>query len=483
MVCDDSFSHLAAYRSNMMRLEYKIRRRHTGGRKEDGKSSEKHYIVENESKKSMLPRKMMSKPIRLFPILAIFLSTFAIVFPAMQSRENWQKWYQIMPQSKYPKLSRRFPKFGTPEFAQLCNWTKQPVSLERNCTLWARPSPESHEGISKWISDIIRSHLQAKLRGCHLLIDYGPDVDIHQVITPIQNTHSGSASLAMNWTVPSGFDCSPYLSWRSCMESYKYSPIQLKTLRLPQLPDYRFAHRAEMRFWLKESAFMELEQALPGFRLESGMACSLGSLFHLSPFAAQYEPRLFTSIFPLLRDESALTVALYVRTGLTDVVADKEQKREDVPLQDPTSRFTKSDTVACALFQEHQHLKKNAAAGLPYSQVIWMVLTDSKDVKQWITEKYSGEDVYLNISAGREQGMLPQVVKRKVLTTASRGVHTRVARHPSTAEFAEAMIDWYLIGESDLVVGNGPSFGATGALRTARPYYDLVRCSLIEMVH
>ena len=113
-----------------------------------------------------------------------------------------------------------------------------------------------------------------------------------------------------------------------------------------------------------------------------------------------------------------------------------------------------------------------------------MVVSDSKDVKQGIMDNYSGQDIYLkNTSASREQGTLLQVVKREILTTASRGIHTRTLRSPSTTEFAEAMIDWYLIGESDLVIGSGPSFGATGALRTARPYYDLSRCSLIEMFH
>ena len=53
-------------------------------------------------------------------------------------------------------------------------------------------------------------------------------------------------------------------------------------------------------------------------------------------------------------------------------------------------------------------------------------------------------------------------------------MHTRTQRDPSTADLAEAVIDWYLVGESDLVVtdSGSPSFGGTAALRTARPLYD-----------
>ena len=63
--------------------------------------------------------------------------------------------------------------------------------------------------------------------------------------------------------------------------------------------------------------------------------------------------------------------------------------------------------------------------------------------------------------------------------TTARGVHSRPGRNPSTADFAEAVIDWYLIGEPDLVVPSAPgySFGTTASLRTAQPLYDPANCS------
>ena len=62
--------------------------------------------------------------------------------------------------------------------------------------------------------------------------------------------------------------------------------------------------------------------------------------------------------------------------------------------------------------------------------------------------------------------------KRQEKTT--RGVHSRSDRGPSQSDFAEAIVDWYLIGESDLVVmdKSSVSFGGTAALRTARPVQD-----------
>ena len=45
-------------------------------------------------------------------------------------------------------------------------------------------------------------------------------------------------------------------------------------------------------------------------------------------------------------------------------------------------------------------------------------------------------------------------------------------RKPKTDEFAEALVDWWLLGESDVVVSHSSySFAHTAALRTARPIY------------
>ena len=65
-------------------------------------------------------------------------------------------------------------------------------------------------------------------------------------------------------------------------------------------------------------------------------------------------------------------------------------------------------------------------------------------------------------------------ITRRILVTSARGAHTRPEGGTvSTADFAEAFIDWYLIGESDAVVASKTySFGMTAAFRTARPIFD-----------
>jgi len=65
-------------------------------------------------------------------------------------------------------------------------------------------------------------------------------------------------------------------------------------------------------------------------------------------------------------------------------------------------------------------------------------------------------------------------ITRRVLVTSARGRHTRLeGGGVDTADFSEAFIDWYLIGESDAVIANKLySFGVTASFRTARPIYD-----------
>ena len=65
-------------------------------------------------------------------------------------------------------------------------------------------------------------------------------------------------------------------------------------------------------------------------------------------------------------------------------------------------------------------------------------------------------------------------IPRTILTTTSRGIHTRGARNPSTANFAEGLLDWYLMGESDAIIttSQGYSYGTTAAIRTATPLYS-----------
>ena len=128
-------------------------------------------------------------------------------------------------------------------------------------------------------------------------------------------------------------------------------------------------------------------------------------------------------------------------------------------------RRTAKSCISCALHVEQEYLLNNRA----FSRVVWMVVTDSVGIKREIIEEYSSENVLVESNASNDTR-----IPRIVITTQARGKHTRTARKPSTTDFAEAFIDWYLIGESNVVVSDSTvrsSFETTASLRTNRPLY------------
>mmetsp|Transcript_6465 Transcript_6465/g.10718 ORF Transcript_6465/g.10718 Transcript_6465/m.10718 type:complete len:204 (+) Transcript_6465:282-893(+) len=184
------------------------------------------------------------------------------------------------------------------------------------------------------------------------------------------------------------------------------------------------------------------------------MGCAFGSMIQLSPAAAKYQPNLFTTILPTLRDPiNAFVLSIYIRTGQT----------ENLQLEERMEKYrTQAERIIkCALHVEEEKVISSKQSNED-TVVVWMLVTDSQYLKTWITETYSSSD------GGDAR-------RRIILTTQSRGAHTKVTRQndASTADFAEAFIDWYLIGETDAVVADhtAPSFGKTAAFRTARPYY------------
>jgi hypothetical protein len=292
-------------------------------------------------------------------------------------------------------------------------------------------------------------HLFAQQTGCKLLFDYGPNISIHDVLTP--NTDFDH----VNWRVPSGFDCERE---RCFLVGTVYNKQSLKEIgsalgveNLQPIPYYRHAYTLDKNYFSSMGGYRDLVRALKGYTVETGMACSLGSLFQLSPSASQFEPDLFSRILPTLHDRKALVISVYIRTGQTEGRNGKWEStiqygNRAAPILD------------CALNLEKEHLSQGS-----YSRVVWMVVTDSQYLKKFITDSYDSR--YTNVTA----------ISREIVTTHSRGAHSKPDRSPSTADVAEALIDWYLIGESDLVVTDdfAPSFGDTAATRTARPYYKV----------
>lgn len=310
-------------------------------------------------------------------------------------------------------------------------------------------------------------------------------------------------------------------------------PYPLANIPVPNVPSYRYAFNKRLSRGAYERS---LSSALgmgdsatsgggggggggQGFDLRYGAACSLNSLFALAPSAAEYVPGLFERILPALRhstdDESSavlttpvaaasaalsssppppLVLALYVRTGWTDRTATAQEKGKRAGKDKGTlGRSIAANVVRCALLLEESHRRAHIATAaasfssapaneegqeagggeerrhevplLPPpsmpSRVVWMIVTDSAA---------SGR------ALAAEHGSAPH---RTVLTTGARGAHSRPTREPDTTDFAQAVVDWYALGESDAVVTSGKggshlgySFPFMGALRTVRPLYD-----------
>mmetsp|Transcript_31120 Transcript_31120/g.68326 ORF Transcript_31120/g.68326 Transcript_31120/m.68326 type:complete len:359 (-) Transcript_31120:36-1112(-) len=264
------------------------------------------------------------------------------------------------------------------------------------------------------------------------------------------------------------------------------------------------------------------------------MACSLGNLFHISPLASKYDNdgRLFTELLPMLRNNPV--VALYVRTGRAEHLHKNMNATTATTQKMPKQDEIVEASVRAALELERQYLagelelggysSRNKAKPLSRSEIstfVWLVITDNRQVKERIIQEYSEKSIGSRRLEEKEEGKYkrpvitgslhsvkrnprtPKIrvhvggttvekpaksgndddddidpanaatITRRVLVTSARGAHTRLQDGVSTVDFAEALIDWYLIGESDAVVASSIySFGVTAALRTARPVYD-----------
>lgn len=133
----------------------------------------------------------------------------------------------------------------------------------------------------------------------------------------------------------------------------------------------------------------------------------------------------------------------------------------------------------CAMSIERERLSI-----MPHvTKVVWMVITDSPYSGRLLASEYN-ETTVAAASSEDNRRMRGLAMRRTVLTTSSRGVQTRPKRSPTTGDFGEGILDWLLLGESDVtIVSGGLSFGATGALRTARPVYNAIGgCTEMSMI-
>mmetsp|Transcript_22459 Transcript_22459/g.48780 ORF Transcript_22459/g.48780 Transcript_22459/m.48780 type:complete len:593 (-) Transcript_22459:72-1850(-) len=440
----------------------------------------------------------------------------------------------LSPTETSTRRSRRFPLFGTEEFAKTCSFlsynalpsssvvSQQDDAELYNCTLLARPAPKSNEGLSTWTAEIAAATIYAAQARCNVVLDYGPGVDVAAVFaSPSKDGGQGRAE----WEIPDGYICSRTDACfhvglrnermvqslardieRSRTDRIKSAEKELRILErssrrdtanidvnrkvsqqknilerhqrlrddgslLPQLatvPHYRFQYNPSRDTDEERKAVANLETLMPGFHLDIGMACALGRTIDFAPSASNFAPTLYTHILPTLRDTSNLVIAVYIRTGNTDIMAklESEQKEAGAVDDDSNKKDFRTDRelrrldgnsrslINCAMAIELEQLSKGS-----YSKSIWLVITDSPSVGETTRTTYGGEIV--------------KGIKRELITTGAKGIQTRPARSPGTEDWAEAAIDWMLLGESNVIVSaSGYSFADTGALRTARPVFS-----------
>ena len=410
----------------------------------------------------------------------------------------------------YRRPRRRFPRFGTSEYSAVCPWAMATNNSlgsndpNQNCTFLSRPSPGSNEGVAAWTSQVVMGHLRAEQTSCRYLIDYGRSnsINISAVIEP----HLERRQDRFNWEAPAKFDCrmvdhcyeneggfdnnkvrppnDPVATDKTGGGKFGDRKMGSTHFDLARVPSYRHAYVPILESdHLNPINYVELSKRLEGFHHDIGFACSLGKLFpSLSMDANQYEPRLHSEILPALQDEESLVLALYIRTGHVDRQAYREEKglqgdAEDT-MRQGASRTNTRQNVDCALALEKEAL---ALEPIP-KRIVWMVVSDSNAVKNHINANY-GNGTRVQVRPGAQKtpddggdknhGQEKQSIERQVLFTNSKGRHTKPRKNPNTADFADAFLDWYMIGESDFVVSTAGlySFGLTGGLRTARPIY------------
>jgi len=373
-------------------------------------------------------------------------------------------------------------------------------------------------------------HVQTGHR-CRLLVDYADSVDLTELLMPVSRTaeggerqrddagvvqHEQDASVVIDWRTPPNFNCTaePHCVrvnayWKSRADIAQ----MVETLGLvPSLAsadsDYRETRGLVQMVPVPEFRHVWSSTDKPyatlsagiggGFRPKEAMACAFSHLFRLAPTFGRYRNNVFSELLPAVRDPKALVIALYVRTGRTDAMAKVEAAERgwgggrefglQIEIRDkkglhkvgPDRRRRLQEkngnkealistigpigegVVKCALQAEEELLLSSPPN--KYERIVWTVLGDDPDVIGAISSRW-------NKTMGGEEnsqgGIITHRLPRRILGTSSAGTHVRPRRRPTTGDFAEAMMDWFLLGESDAMatVTRQFSFGETALLR------------------
>jgi hypothetical protein len=353
----------------------------------------------------------------------------------------------------------RFPEPKTDAFEQECSWTDTPENFQPACTILVRPNPKEHEGLGMWASTVCAGYIIAKQKGCRFKLSYG-EIDLKDIVRPnpfIRPDHVDA------WTVPLDYKCTVQ---DKCYEIQSSSSPGIRKIVSVAEEDFPFAEAPVYRHAFTTSFgeiyrdhFKALTNAMPGLNLETAFACSLSKLFYLSPRIIKFEKKLQSEIFPAIQDMNNLVITLYYRSGHSEAKPGEEPSAKD--LEGKEVDMEKS--ITCAKTVEKKFIDGSFALDRRFTGIVWNVISDSSFVRKDVASKFDGQDVVS--SEGR-------TFTRRVISTSSRGAHTKMQANPTVDDFAEGFLDWYLIGESDAVVSHkGWSYGMTGAMRTARPVF------------
>ena len=355
--------------------------------------------------------------------------------------------------------ARRFPLYGTPQFKERCPWTEMvPPLLSKNkiadnCVFLVRPAPKDGEGLAAWAAKIPTEYMMTRQTGCKLKLSYGPGVSVDDVwSTHSDATNDGGDANPPDWTLtPSEEEALGFC--RTKDHCFNQAPkteahvdgieraLHTGTDTLARAPLYRYAaHGPSAGHELYREDYEALTQTLPGLKLEDAAACAFGHSLTLSPKAEQYEPDLYKTILPTLYREKSLVMAIYTRSLNSDKMADQAARGEKVDESGNLAHVKPSKKLlACAHKIEQKFLsgEKTLADGnggrVDFDTIVWLVITDSKATKTYMSTEYGEKEVVLENGNGKK-------VVRKVIATNARGAHTRRRRDPSTADFAEALM-------------------------------------------
>ena len=344
------------------------------------------------------------------------------------------------------QASPRFPRYGSKEHRGRCSWVySYHSSSPYNCTFYITPIPGSGEGLAQWISMVATGYVYAAQVNCRLVVDYGPSVDLEQIFVQPERINSDTSN-DLSWQVDSNFTCEES---QGCYNigsntiggieeqtlrqiAKRHYPEQLEIIRKKQfgkVPYYRSAYsRAEN----ETTAMQYLTEAMPGFEYSDGFACAITSLFELGESAEHFIPGLFDDVLKTLLLPESLVITLYIRTGRTDRMADKER---GIALADNTEESINSgdDPDVMHLINCAKNLEEKKLIAGVYSDIVWLVISGDANVAHKVADDHS---VPIDYNGQQKQ------TRRKVITTNAQGVQSRPARNPSTAEFADALLDW-----------------------------------------